>query len=289
MGRKKGKLEKKIEFYYRYRIRFILPFIRNIFSKTGGRGRAILFWPELPHRRSMVYRICRFLGVKIVSGPSQGRDLTFFWEDKTFSEADPAVLGDGKVHNGRCTDISKEKVALVFGRVFGYDLGVDPTREKGRCLAKSNENARHDGRIIECPIEQKEPGMVYEKIIDNHHSARFVMDIRVPVIGRSVPCVYFKFKPVDVRFTNDIARVEVHAAKAVLSSDEIDRILEFCDAMGLDYGELDVLRDKGDGKIYIVDVNKTPWGPPRSISRASAEYVIRRMSRCLENEFARPG
>jgi hypothetical protein len=31
--------------------------------------------------------------------------------------------------------------------------------------------------------------------------------------------------------------------------------------MGLDYGELDVLRDADDGRLYVVDVNTTPFGP----------------------------
>lgn len=33
--------------------------------------------------------------------------------------------------------------------------------------------------------------------------------------------------------------------------------------MGLDYGELDILRNNLDGRIYVVDVNKTLWGPPQ--------------------------
>lgn len=35
-----------------------------------------------------------------------------------------------------------------------------------------------------------------------------------------------------------------------------------CRIMGLDYGELDVLRDTEDGKLYVADVNNTPWDPP---------------------------
>ena len=36
--------------------------------------------------------------------------------------------------------------------------------------------------------------------------------------------------------------------------------------MALDLGELDVLRDASTGRIFIVDVNSMPFGPPRPIS-----------------------
>ena len=31
--------------------------------------------------------------------------------------------------------------------------------------------------------------------------------------------------------------------------------------MNLEYGDLDILRDNDDGRIYIVDANNTPHGP----------------------------
>jgi hypothetical protein len=33
------------------------------------------------------------------------------------------------------------------------------------------------------------------------------------------------------------------------------------DRIGLDFGELDLLRDRADGRIYVVDVNPTVNGP----------------------------
>ena len=40
----------------------------------------------------------------------------------------------------------------------------------------------------------------------------------------------------------------------------------FCRTIGLDMGEIDVLRDNATGRIYIVDVNSMPFGPPKPIS-----------------------
>ena len=40
----------------------------------------------------------------------------------------------------------------------------------------------------------------------------------------------------------------------------------FTAAMGLDFGGLDILRDRADGRIYIVDANKTDMGPPSALA-----------------------
>ncbi len=37
--------------------------------------------------------------------------------------------------------------------------------------------------------------------------------------------------------------------------------IEFTQSIGLDFGELDVLRDIGDGRLYIVDAANTPHSP----------------------------
>jgi hypothetical protein len=37
--------------------------------------------------------------------------------------------------------------------------------------------------------------------------------------------------------------------------------------MGLEFGELDILRDNLSQKIYILDVNNTPSGPPNHIKK----------------------
>ncbi|MGZ3299147.1 MAG: hypothetical protein ACXU8O_09035, partial [Asticcacaulis sp.] len=52
----------------------------------------------------------------------------------------------------------------------------------------------------------------------------------------------------------------------VYSSAELAKIAEFTARMGLDWGGLDILRDRGDGRIYIVDVNKTDLGPVIALS-----------------------
>ena len=48
--------------------------------------------------------------------------------------------------------------------------------------------------------------------------------------------------------------------------------------MSVDYGELDVLRDK-DGRIYVVDVNNTPAGPPKKLPNQACRIALKRMSK----------
>ena len=56
--------------------------------------------------------------------------------------------------------------------------------------------------------------------------------------------------------------------------------------LGLDYGEIDVLRDRNEGKIYIVDVNNNPAGPPEPISALDGNLAIVRLAEAFENTFA---
>ena len=44
----------------------------------------------------------------------------------------------------------------------------------------------------------------------------------------------------------------------------------FCAAMGLDYGKLDIIRDRADQRLYILDANKTPRWDPRWVRAASS-------------------
>jgi glutathione synthase/RimK-type ligase-like ATP-grasp enzyme len=108
-----------------------------------------------------------------------------------------------------------------------------------------------------------------------------VLDHRVPVVGGEIPLVYLKRRPLRDRFSNTNLRVGLADAGEVFSAAERERLLAFCRAMGLDLGEIDVLRDAGDGRIYVVDVNRTAWGPPRSMRTADAVRAVRAYAAAL--------
>jgi hypothetical protein len=57
---------------------------------------------------------------------------------------------------------------------------------------------------------------------------------------------------------------------------ELEQILYLARKMGVDYGEFDVLRDK-DKRIYVVDVNNTPAGPPNGLPEGEVKAALERL------------
>jgi hypothetical protein len=51
--------------------------------------------------------------------------------------------------------------------------------------------------------------------------------------------------------------------------------------MQLDWGALDILRDRRTQKIYVVDVNKTDTGPSVDLSFRDREILKREMARAF--------
>jgi hypothetical protein len=75
-------------------------------------------------------------------------------------------------------------------------------------------------------------------------------------------CVFIKRRPLAKRFQNTKTEVLFRMPGEVFSADEIERITAFTREMGMDWGAIDALRHRADGKLYIVDANKTDMGPP---------------------------
>ena len=189
-------------------------------------------------------------------------DAIFYFEDKTI--AAPPKLPDeyaAKSFNFDCNDISKSHVGKVFEKVFGYNLAVVPETYVGPIAVKSEKNGAHDGYEAIAPVP-REPDMVYQRLIDNTVDGKWAEDLRCPIIGGNVHLVFVKRRPLKSRFANTNASVVMRAPEELLSTDERAKLKDFAKAMGLDWGGMDVLRDKQDGRIYVVDVNKTDMGPP---------------------------
>lgn len=275
-------LIEKINFISQYRIKF---FPQLLLQNKYLKYKKILFHPRLPHHRTVIYKLCKQIGVKIIDKPNKDFDILFVWDDNTYLNEISFNNISKKTINISCTDISKTNVDMVFKETFGYGLTLDPKTYKGKCAVKSDVNALHDGKVIECPVKEIKQGMVYQKIIDNSFDDKYVKDIRVPVFKDAIPFVYFKFKKYEDRFTNKIDHVEVHNTGEVLSNEEAQNIIMFTKKIKLDYGELDVLRDNKDGKIYIIDVNKTPWGPPATITKDKSEEVMKIMCDVFTTKF----
>jgi hypothetical protein len=244
----------------------------------------MLFLPEPPHHPGyMIGKVCAELGLRPVNMPGH-QPIGFFFQDRT--RTDYTAPRDGLL-NERCTDISKQNIEQTFEHVFGYPLAIDPLTYQGQAVCKSDENATHDGRIIECPIEEREPGAVYEVLIENSISENAVQDIRIVVVGNRLPIAYLKNNWKERRFANWTFEVRLAKASDVLSKQEQDLVITFARAIGLDFGELDTLRDRQTGRLYIVDAAKTAFGPPGRLGFFSKVKAVKIVARAFKEEFIR--
>jgi hypothetical protein len=230
--------------------------LKGAVTRLVSPGPRIWFGPDMPRPWYLIWLAASWGGLRFVRSPELA-DVRFFFEDATVGPAPAGMTG----LNFGCTDVSKSHVAEVFEQVFGYPLRLDPRQHSGLAVEKGEMNGAHDGRLIDCPTSP-EPGRVYQHLIDNQQGD-VVVDFRTPCVDGRPVLVFIKRRPVFDRFANynrsvDLARPEDH-----FSPDEIDKIGDFCRAMQLDWGGLDVLRDATSGRLYIVDVNKTDMPPLR--------------------------
>jgi len=235
-----------------------------------GRPQFVLVHPDWPSKRASIMAYAEALGWAVTNRPNTpdlfdgGTVLKLAFDDRTEKrQAQPGFW------NGHCLDISKSTLDRHHQVVFGYGLNVDPTSHSGPMLEKSEGNAVHDGREIQGPLspDQLQPSKVYQRIIDNRTENGLFEDLRVVVIHGEVPVVYRKRKSGEVRYTNETAEVDLAGSpKTVLSEGEVDQITSLSAKMCAEFAELDVLRDRQDGRIYCVDLNPTPYGPPAGLN-----------------------
>ena len=166
-----------------------------------------------------------------------------------------------------------------FKKHFGYALDVDPREYHGLAVCKSRGQATHDGRVVQCPIDEVDEKAVYQIVVDNQ-VGDMIEDLRVSIIGNQIPVVYAKYRPLADRFANQNSYCKLLAPTDALSLGEIANIKSFCASIHLEFGEVDVLRARASGKIFIVDANNTPHGPP-NLEPGEAEIALRLMANAL--------
>lgn len=241
----------------------------------GKRPPFVVTYPDYPSKRASITAIAKKLNAVLTNRQIKA-DVVLCFDDQTTKVPPPSTVLDlaPVVLNADCLDISKTHVETVHQKVFGYGMAIDPLTFEGTALEKSDTNAMHDGKFIECPIEVRQPGTVYQRVIDNVNDERLAVDLRVPVIGGHLPLVYRKFKQTEVRFTNEVSRTELHPVNAWFSEDEQADIRAFAREIKADFCELDILRDGLTGRMFIIDVNTTPYGPPAKLSPKENEQAI---------------
>jgi len=244
---------------------------------TGRGGPAIWFSPETPRPWYMIRSVTAFAGMRVVADPAEA-DVAFHFDDSTWSP--PAAPFAGPTLNYACRDIGKTRVGAVFAATFGYDLSIDPLAWHGDAVEKAEANGMHDGRIVRCPTPAV-PGRCYQRLIDTGADT-CVEDLRTTCIGGVPVVTWIKTRAAADRFASGANLAVASADPADLFSPrELNRIAAFNAAMGLDWGTLDILRDAHDGRIYIVDVNKTDVGPVLQLPMREKIASTRAISRAL--------
>lgn len=243
----------------------------RVSAQQHGQPQFVLVYPDWPSKRASIMAYATALGYAVTNREDTADRyrgqvrIQLAFDDRTEKrQAQPGFW------NGHCLDISKSTLDRHHHDVFGYGVNVHPRTHSGPMLEKSEGNAVHDGREIEGPLAAAEvqPGKVYQRIIDNRTESGLFEDLRVVVINGQVPVVYRKRKSGEVRYTNETVEVDLAASpKTVLSEVEMVQIASISAKMRADFAELDILRDRQDGRIYCVDLNPTPYGPPAGLSK----------------------
>jgi hypothetical protein len=265
---------------------FRLRYLR-LYLKNKREVKTFLFYPHYPSKRSVLYKILGLMDYNRTNNPELKYDYVINWQHETFREKIPFLEELNKkkpVINLNCNDISKKYIDSVFKSVFGYCTEINPATYKGICVKKNNINAMHDGKIIECPVNDPDKNYIYQKLINNIYDDKLVQDIRTPVIKGHIPIVYLKRRPIEGRFAREKTTSRIGNPDKIFSDEEKSKIKKYCEKLELEYGDLDILRDNDDGKIYIVDVNNTPHGPSQ-LSKKEKKLVLEILAREFKKAF----
>jgi len=268
---------KKAVHYLYYYFRYYTLLLRR------GR-RYVRITGEMHGRPYLSWKVFRVLG--LTESRERGA-LAYHHIDKTWCE--PAPIS---AINGRCTDVSKTTVARAFEEAFGYPLLVqNPETFHGALVAKSEVNARHDGVVLEGPVAERQEGVCYQKLIDTRMEDGNFVELRTTVVGDEIPQVIERVRSGTERsrFRADaVIRATLRQSREVFSAEEERNLIAMSRSLHLDIGDLDILRDRNDGRIYVVDVSKTVSASIPSTVSWDGIAKVERVAESFERQFCRP-
>ncbi len=236
-----------------------LSFERRHNARQPADAPMVNFYPMRPGPNSSVAHILARLEARIGHQPSADK-LTLAWDTGTFFSPAAGRRLPVSTINRRCLDISKGTVDRLWAQVAGYSITVDPLATEGPIVVKPELNGTHAGRVVDGPIARRERGVVYERLVDSRTDDGRILHLRVVVLGGRIILSYAKWRDYPHWFKG-VELTLPRTTDELLSAAEQHLALRFAEQIGLDYGELDVLRDRDSGLIYVVDANRTPVRP----------------------------
>lgn len=265
----------KIPFYLT-----LLVFDIDDFLKNSCRIKTAYVHPTFPSKKTSLYKILRKNNISIINENHTTNIIKINFIDETFQSN--RVSSTFHI-NDQAFDISKHFIDSIHEKVFGYSTLIDPITYTGKGVEKSNLNAKHDGKIIQFPLDKIEVDNIYQIIIDNSEDKLYV-DYRVCLVKSEIPIIYKKYKTEENRFTNNILKAEL-ALKECIPIAIQEKIIEFCKAAGCNFCELDVLKDNFTNLWYVIDINKTPYGPPAVLSKKDKKKAVQILSESFYQQF----
>lgn len=264
----------------------VLAWFRFFFAVQAAKSEpgpafTVAFSPDRARPWYLVWPVLRLAGARILDDTTRA-DVVFHFEDATLSNNPPPKTKPGaKLINFAAHDVSKSTVATAFAKAFGYPLTLDPRTTDGAYVEKGEGNGVHDGRVFTARTNPM-PGKTYQRLVDNRtEDLQSVEDFRTPTVGGRPVVVFIKRREVTRRFANTNHTVTTTTPEAVFSQEEIAQIEATARNLGLDWGGLDVLRDRQEGRLYIVDANKTDMGPPTALPLAEKMRAARELAKAF--------
>lgn len=177
-------------------------------------------------------------------------DIVFHWDyANTKFECKVTAKYDSEIKfvNHLCHDVSKSHINELCKEIYGY--GSEAVN--GWAIEKNDEmNGVKDIRLIHLDDYERKPGYFYQKPLFRPDTEK-VWETRLVIMGTRP--VYKLMKQKSVNLGNIAGKV---TAYAIMPYNEDKRIETFCERIGMDYGELDIMNF--DGLDYIIDANPTP-------------------------------
>lgn len=233
-------------------------------------------------QKSTMYFMLRKVGVEISNKLIGTYDMGIYWDPQMdLNKQTPKLRQNGKkirLINLFLVDTAKDFIAKAFEKHFGYGYHIDPTKYNGYCLSKHNGNGTKSCFFLKCPINATDifKDHSYQKIIDytDKQDPDILYELRVPIVGGIIPFVLFKTRNRGLRFTSKNRSIQIVSPLKYLTEQECHKITTYCRYIGLELGEIDILRSHEDGKIYIIDVNNTSWWPPNKLGDVDRNIVL---------------
>jgi len=233
-------------------------------------------------QKSTMYFMLRKVGVEISNKLIGTYDMGIYWDPQMdLNKQTPKLRQNGKkirLINLFLVDTAKDFIAKAFEKHFGYGYHIDPTKYNGYCLSKHNGNGTKSCFFLKCPINATDifKDHSYQKIIDytDKQDPDILYELRVPIVGGIIPFVLFKTRNRGLRFTSKNRSIQIVSPLKYLTEHECHKITTYCRYIGLELGEIDILRSHEDGKIYIIDVNNTSWWPPNKLGDVDRNIVL---------------